>query len=191
MSFFECLPNNQHKLHLLPLEGSLTSLHIETDTRHILASYRPAGRHPTIRHQLCEMISQNISTDPTVINNVCSCNVIHTFHGGRTQTILSKTILQRHPGDMNRLLVCAGDETSNSVSVKLQMSCYVKNLIISVQFSGFIVSVFQYCCHLLRKKNLHFFYLAKLLFDNIGRYNSFLIMTNFCLFFQPHFSNVI
>ncbi|XP_060588595.1 E3 ubiquitin-protein ligase RFWD3-like [Ruditapes philippinarum] len=115
LSFFEKLPNNQHRLHLLPLEGSLTSLHIEPNTRHILASYRPTVRHPTIRHQLCELISRNISTEPTVIDNVCSCNVIHTFHGGRTQTVLSKTIVQQHPADKSRLLVCAGDETNNSV----------------------------------------------------------------------------
>lgn len=117
VSFFEHLPNSQHKLHLLPLEGSLTSLHIEPNTRHILASYRPDGRHPTIRHQLCELFSRNISTDLSVINEVCSCNVIHTFHGGRTQTILSKTLVQQHPADANRLLVCAGDETNNSVHV--------------------------------------------------------------------------
>ncbi|XP_053385087.1 E3 ubiquitin-protein ligase RFWD3-like isoform X2 [Mercenaria mercenaria] len=117
VSFFEWLPNDQHRIHLLPLEGSLTSLHIEPNTRHILASFRPTGRHPTIRHQLCELISRNISTVPSVIDNVCTCNVIHTFHGGRMQTVLSKTIVHQHPADTTRLLVCAGDETDNTVHI--------------------------------------------------------------------------
>ncbi|XP_052797450.1 E3 ubiquitin-protein ligase RFWD3-like isoform X2 [Mya arenaria] len=117
VSFFEWLPSNQRRLHLLPLEGTLTSLHIEEQTRHLLASYRPTAKHPTVRHCLCEMISQNISTDPTVVDNVCSCQVVHTFYGGRTQSVLSRSGILRHPGDGNRLLVCAGDETNNSAHI--------------------------------------------------------------------------
>jgi len=119
VSFFERQSDSQHRLHLLPLEGTLTSLCVEEQTRHLLASYRPTSKHGSIRHQLCEMLSRNISSDPTVIDNVCSCNVIHTFHGGRTQTVLSKTIVTRHPADPNRLLVCAGDESNNSVCMNL------------------------------------------------------------------------
>ena len=45
----------------------------------------------------------------------CSCNIVYTFHGGKTQTVLSKTVLIKHPADSNRLLVCAGDESDSSV----------------------------------------------------------------------------
>lgn len=117
VSFYEKLTANQNRLHIMPLEGSLTSLSVEHNTRHVLASYRPTARHPTIRHQLCELISRNISADPSVIDHVCSSNVIHTFHGGRTQTVLSKATLLLHPGDRNRLLICAGDETNSSVQI--------------------------------------------------------------------------
>ncbi|XP_052215341.1 E3 ubiquitin-protein ligase RFWD3-like isoform X2 [Dreissena polymorpha] len=117
VSFFEWLPNQQQRLHMLPLEGSLTSLYVEECTRHIVASYRPTSKHPTVRHILGEMVCQNISASPTVIDNVCTCQTVHTFHGGRTHTLLSRSIVMQHPGDRQRLLVCAGDETSNSVHV--------------------------------------------------------------------------
>ena len=60
--------------------------------------------------QLCELVWHTLG-DAT-----CSCNVVFTFQGGRTQTVLSKTVLIQHPTDNNRLLVCAGDETDSMVS---------------------------------------------------------------------------
>ncbi|KAL5007256.1 hypothetical protein ScPMuIL_016062 [Solemya velum] len=117
ISFYEKRPDGQQRLHLLPLEGSLTSLHFEPRTRHLLASFRPTAKHGTIRHQLCELTCTNISSNSSVINNVCSCNIIHTFHGGRTQTVLSKSMLIPHPADNNRLLVCAGDEASSVIQI--------------------------------------------------------------------------
>ncbi|KAL4225243.1 RING finger and WD repeat domain-containing protein 3 [Mactra antiquata] len=117
VSFNEWLPSNIKRLHYLPLSGNLTSLHVDPCTHHLLASYRPTAKHPTIRHQLCELITSNISVDPTVIDNVCSCNVIHTFHGGRTQTVLSKSTFIPHPADPSRLLVCGSEETTNSVHI--------------------------------------------------------------------------
>ncbi|KAJ8298684.1 hypothetical protein KUTeg_022744 [Tegillarca granosa] len=105
------------RLHMLPLEGILTSLCFEPTTRHILASFRPTAKHPTIRHQMCELVSRSFSTDPTVIDNICSCNIIHTFHSSRSHTMLSKTKIFPHPADENRLLACAGEESSNAVHV--------------------------------------------------------------------------
>ena len=61
--------------------------------------------------QLCELVWH------TVGDAACSCNIVYTFHGGKTQTVLSKTVLIKHPADTNRLLVCAGDESDSTVSV--------------------------------------------------------------------------
>ncbi|KAJ8298797.1 hypothetical protein KUTeg_022857, partial [Tegillarca granosa] len=117
VSFYEKKQDEQFRLHMLPLEGILTSLCFEPTTRHILASFRPTAKHPTIRHQMCELVSRSFSTDPTVIDNICSCNIIHTFHSSRSHTMLSKTKIFPHPADENRLLACAGEESSNAVHV--------------------------------------------------------------------------
>lgn len=45
-----------------------------------------------------------------------SCNPIQTFHGGRSQSVLARTLLTHHVSDPSRLLVVAGDEPSESVS---------------------------------------------------------------------------
>lgn len=66
--------------------------------------------------QVCEMSCSNLSTDPDVTDNLCSCDLVHSFQGGRTQSVLSKSALVPNPSDPNKLLVCAGDETSNAVS---------------------------------------------------------------------------
>jgi len=117
VSFLEWLPSGERRLHMLPMDTSLTSLKLEEHTRHVLASYRPSAKHPVVRHTLCEMFSQNISADPSVVDNVCSCRVVHTFHGGRKQTKMLRSGVLPHPADRNSLLVCAGDETDNSVSL--------------------------------------------------------------------------
>ncbi|KAK3102173.1 hypothetical protein FSP39_009342 [Pinctada imbricata] len=115
ISFFERKSEDNFRLHMLPLEGNLTSLCFEPITRHILASFRPTARHPTTRHQVCEMVSSNISTDPTRVDNACTCHIIHTFHGGRTQSVLSRSTILPHPQDNSRMIVCAGEETTSMV----------------------------------------------------------------------------
>ena len=52
-----------------------------------------------------------------------SCNVVHTYHGGRSQTVLGRTMLLPHPADDSRLLVVAGDEPSQSVSNRVFFCC--------------------------------------------------------------------
>nr|XP_022328397.1 E3 ubiquitin-protein ligase RFWD3-like isoform X1 [Crassostrea virginica] len=117
ISFYEKKQDGQYRLHMLPLEGNLTSLSFENHTRHLLASFRPTSKHPTSRHQLCEMTCVNLSADPAVIDNGCSCHVVHTFHGSQTQTVLTRALLMTHPVDDSRMLVCAGEETSSGVHV--------------------------------------------------------------------------
>lgn len=117
ISFYEKKQDNQYRLHMLPLEGNLTSLCFESHTRHLLASFRPTSKHPTSRHQLCEMTCVNLSVDPAVIDNGCSCHVVHTFHGSQTQTVLTRALLMTHPAEDSRMLVCAGEETSSGVHI--------------------------------------------------------------------------
>ncbi|KAK7099177.1 hypothetical protein V1264_003359 [Littorina saxatilis] len=109
VSFFEAKGDNEHRLHILPLEGNLTSLNVDPSTRHMLASFRPTAKHPTVRHQLCELTSTQALGD-----TVISCNGVHTFHGGRAQSVLGRTMLLPHPADESRLLVVAGDEQTES-----------------------------------------------------------------------------
>ncbi|XP_033752324.1 E3 ubiquitin-protein ligase RFWD3-like isoform X2 [Pecten maximus] len=114
VSFYERKSDDQYRLHMLPLDGTLSSLCFEPTTRNLLASFKPNSKYPTTRHQMCEMSSTtlNSSTD-----SVCTCNIIQTFHGGRTQAMLSNSLLLPHPGDNSRLLVCAGEEASSAMHV--------------------------------------------------------------------------
>ncbi|CAI9733680.1 E3 ubiquitin-protein ligase RFWD3-like isoform X1 [Octopus vulgaris] len=112
ISFYERKPNNKYEVHLLPLEGNLTSLFFETHTRQLLASFRNSTKFPKVRHMVCEMTA-NVSDD----HNICSCNVIQTFHGSSPQTLLSRTSLVQHPKDKNRLLICANEELACAVNI--------------------------------------------------------------------------
>ncbi|XP_036366019.1 E3 ubiquitin-protein ligase RFWD3 isoform X3 [Octopus sinensis] len=112
ISFYERKPNNKYEVHLLPLEGNLTSLFFETHTRQLLASFRNSTKFPKVRHMVCEMTA-NVSDD----HNICSCNVIQTFHGSSPQTLLSRTSLVKHPNDKNRLLICANEELACAVNI--------------------------------------------------------------------------
>ena len=97
------------------LSGNLSSQCFEPNTRHLLCSFKPSQKHPTVRHQLCEMNYVNVSPDPTALDMSCSCDIIQTFHAGRTQTLLSKSVVLPHPSMDNNLIVCAGDESTQSV----------------------------------------------------------------------------
>lgn len=116
VSFYE-KKQDQYKLHILPLEGNLSSQCFEPNTRHLLCSFKPSQKHPTVRHQLCEMNYVNVSPDPTALDMSCSCDIIQTFHAGRTQTLLSKSVVLPHPSMDNNLLVCAGDESTQSLHI--------------------------------------------------------------------------
>ncbi|XP_060082896.1 E3 ubiquitin-protein ligase RFWD3-like [Ylistrum balloti] len=114
VSFYERKSDDQYRLHMLPLDGTLSSLCFEPTTRNLLASFKPNSKYPTTRHQMCEMSSTAINTG---LDTVCTCNVIQTFHGGRTQAMLSNSLLLPHPEDSSRLLVCAGEEASSAMHV--------------------------------------------------------------------------
>ncbi|XP_071122064.1 E3 ubiquitin-protein ligase rfwd3.S-like isoform X1 [Mytilus edulis] len=116
VSFYE-KKQDQHKLHILPVEGSLSSQCFEPNTRHLLCSFKPSQKHAAVRHQLCEMNCVNISGDPTTLDMSCSCDIVQTFHAGRTQTLLSKSVLLPHPTMENNMLVCAGEESTQSLHI--------------------------------------------------------------------------
>ncbi|XP_052829153.1 E3 ubiquitin-protein ligase RFWD3 isoform X2 [Octopus bimaculoides] len=112
ISFYERKPNNKYEVHLLPLEGNLTSLFFETHTRQLLASFRNSTKFPKVRHLVCEMTA-SVSDD----HNICSCNVVQTFHGSSPQTLLSRTSLIQHPIDKNQLLICASEELACAINI--------------------------------------------------------------------------
>lgn len=103
--------------HTLPLEGPFTSLSLETSTRHILVSCRPSQKFPHARHLICELQNVNISSDPTVRNNVVTANTVHTFQGGTTQKVLSRSCATVNPAQAGSMLACASDESTQSTCV--------------------------------------------------------------------------
>ena len=48
--------------------------------------------------------------------SLCTCNGIAQCVGGSTQKLLSRSALFTSPGDQNKLLVAAGDESAKAVS---------------------------------------------------------------------------
>ncbi|KAK3871673.1 hypothetical protein Pcinc_023200 [Petrolisthes cinctipes] len=103
--------------HTLPLEGPFTCLSVEASTRHILVSCRPTQKFPHARHLICELQSVNISPDPAVRNSVVTANTVHTFQGGTTQKVLSRSCATVNPSQAGSMLACASDESTQSTCV--------------------------------------------------------------------------
>ena len=104
-TFFENRGGGTYQAHDLHLAGILTSLSVAEDMLHLLVSYRPSARHPTVRHRLCKLTYGYIRED------FCGCNVVHTFQGGTIQKMLGRSKFVTNPIG-NRMFVCAGDEAS-------------------------------------------------------------------------------
>ncbi|XP_006878924.1 PREDICTED: E3 ubiquitin-protein ligase RFWD3 [Elephantulus edwardii] len=110
-SFWELKVGFTHWPHVLPLEpGGCTDFQTESTTRHCLVTYRPDKNHQTIRSVLMELsYTLNDTGEP-----VCSCHPVQTFLGGRACKLLTKSAIFRSPENDGNLLVCSGDESSNS-----------------------------------------------------------------------------
>ncbi|XP_042636805.1 E3 ubiquitin-protein ligase RFWD3 [Orycteropus afer afer] len=110
-SFWELKMGFSHWPHVLPLEpGGCTDFQTESATRHCLVTYRPDKNHSTLRSVLMEMsYSLNNAGEP-----ICSCHPVQTFLGGPTCKLLTKSAVFQNPENNGRLLVCSGDESSNS-----------------------------------------------------------------------------
>ncbi|XP_075694380.1 E3 ubiquitin-protein ligase RFWD3 [Rhinoderma darwinii] len=103
----------QYKPHLLPLEpGGCTDIQMEGSTRHCLVTYRPGKTHNYLRCVMMELTSSRL-TDPGD-DYSCSCYPVQTFNAGPTCKLLTKNAIFQSPDQDGSILVCAGDESSNS-----------------------------------------------------------------------------
>ncbi|KAM4734613.1 E3 ubiquitin-protein ligase rfwd3.L [Anableps anableps] len=113
--FWEQVNETTYRPHILPLEsGGCTDIQVETESRHCLVTYRPGRSHQTLRCVLMALTrtpQQDSSQLPS-----CSCSAVQTFSAGSSCKLLTKNSIFRHP-DGRGMLVCAGDEASNSTMV--------------------------------------------------------------------------
>nr|XP_058135706.1 E3 ubiquitin-protein ligase RFWD3 isoform X2 [Dasypus novemcinctus] len=110
-SFWELKMGFSHWPHVLPLEpGGYIDFQTETSTRHCLVTYRPDKNHSTLRSVLMEM-SYKLNDAG---ESVCSCRPVQTFLGGPTCKLLTKSAIFQSPENDSNILVCTGDEASNS-----------------------------------------------------------------------------
>lgn len=113
--FWEQVNETTYRPHLLPLEsGGCTDIQVETESRHCLVTYRPGRSHQNLRCVLMALTrapQQDSSQLPS-----CSCSPVQTFSAGSSCKLLTKNAIFRHP-DGCGMLVCAGDEASNSTMV--------------------------------------------------------------------------
>ncbi|XP_075432724.1 E3 ubiquitin-protein ligase RFWD3 isoform X2 [Ascaphus truei] len=99
--------------HLLPLEpGGCTDVQAESSTRHCLVTYRPSKTHNSLRCVMMELTSSRLTDAEDEYS--CSCYPVQTFNAGTTCKLLTKNAIFQSPERDGSILVCAGDEASNS-----------------------------------------------------------------------------
>ncbi|XP_069460174.1 E3 ubiquitin-protein ligase RFWD3 [Ambystoma mexicanum] len=105
--------NTHYRPHLLPLEaGGCTDIQTESGTRHCLVTYRPGKSHSSVRCVMMELTtSRLVGSDEDVM---CSCYPVQTFSAGPTCKLLTKNAIFESPEKDGSILVCAGDEATNS-----------------------------------------------------------------------------
>ncbi|XP_065754991.1 E3 ubiquitin-protein ligase RFWD3 isoform X3 [Phocoena phocoena] len=110
-SFWELKMGFTHWPHVLPMEpGGCIDFQTESSSRHCLVTYRPDKNHSTLRSVLMEMSYKlDNAGEP-----ICSCNSVQTFRGGPTCKLLTKSAIFQNPENDGSILVCTGDEMSNS-----------------------------------------------------------------------------
>ncbi|XP_059941033.1 E3 ubiquitin-protein ligase RFWD3 isoform X2 [Mesoplodon densirostris] len=110
-SFWELKMGFTHWPHALPMEpGGCIDFQTESSTRHCLVTYRPDKNHNTLRSVLMEMSYKlDDAGEP-----ICSCHPVQTFRGGPTCKLLTKSAIFQNPENDGGILVCTGDEVSNS-----------------------------------------------------------------------------
>lgn len=100
------------KTHTLSAEGNLLSVSCVPDSCHVLVSFRPSPQFPHTRHAVCTLDQREGDSGQEVF-----FNPLHTFRGGTKQGKLNRSLLIRPPFNKSSLLVCAGDEASQSLFV--------------------------------------------------------------------------
>ncbi|KAM6937928.1 E3 ubiquitin-protein ligase rfwd3.S [Xenentodon cancila] len=113
--FWEQVNETTYRPHVLPLENAgCIDIQVETESRHCLVTYRPGRSHPSLRCVLMALNQtpqQDSSQSPS-----CSCTPVQTFNAGSSCKLLTKNAVFKRP-DGSGMLVCAGDEASNSTMV--------------------------------------------------------------------------
>ncbi|XP_066570221.1 E3 ubiquitin-protein ligase rfwd3.S [Amia ocellicauda] len=111
--FWEHVDGTSYRPHLLPLEtGGCTDIQVEPSSRHCLVTYRPGKSNPSLHCVLMELSrapQQDSAHEPT-----CSCYPVQTFSAGTSCKLLTKNAVFESPARDGSMLVCAGDEASNS-----------------------------------------------------------------------------
>ncbi|XP_034281435.1 E3 ubiquitin-protein ligase RFWD3 [Pantherophis guttatus] len=111
--FWEQKSSNSYQPHDLLLEpGGCIDLQTEASTRHCLATFRPNRNSNCLQCVVMELTSTQLTDRDDEI--VCSCNPIQTLTAGPTCKLLTKNAIFQSPEDDGSILVCAGDEASNS-----------------------------------------------------------------------------
>ncbi|XP_075796791.1 E3 ubiquitin-protein ligase RFWD3 isoform X1 [Pelodiscus sinensis] len=114
--FWEQKASNSYQPHHLPLEpGGCIDIQTEISTRHCLATYRPNKSNNCLHCVVMELSCSQL-TDASV-DVVCSCHPVQTFSAGPTCKLLTKNAIFQSPEEDGSVLVCAGDEASNSAMV--------------------------------------------------------------------------
>lgn len=113
--FWEQVNETTYRPHVLPLEtAGCTDIQVETESRHCLVTYRPGRSNPSLR---CVLMALNRTPqqDSSQLPS-CSCSPVQTFSAGSSCKLLTKNTVFKSP-DGGGMLVCAGDEASNSTMV--------------------------------------------------------------------------
>ncbi|XP_067327072.1 E3 ubiquitin-protein ligase RFWD3 [Anolis sagrei] len=111
--FWEQKGSGSYKPHHLLLEpGGCIDLQTEANTRHCLATFRPNRTHNSLRCVVMELTSTQLTDGAE--DAVCSCRPVQTLTAGPTCKLLTKNAIFQSPEDDGSILVCAGDEASNS-----------------------------------------------------------------------------
>ncbi|XP_076863498.1 E3 ubiquitin-protein ligase rfwd3.S [Brachyhypopomus gauderio] len=114
--FWEQVDGTTYRPHVLPLEsGGCTDIQVEPESRHCLVTYRPGRASPALRCVLMELNRSPLQDSAQV--PVCSCTPVQTFTAGSSCKLLTKNAVFKSPASENSMLVCAGDEASNSTMV--------------------------------------------------------------------------
>ena len=116
--FYEVETLDEARSHLLPITGTFTSVSSKADACHVLVSCRPSKMHPHARH--CVYLLQHVDAATEGGNEgsqVVTAQLVHTFLGGTTQGVLTRSLLTRHPHQGSDPLVFAGDESNQSIYV--------------------------------------------------------------------------
>ncbi|CAF3809321.1 unnamed protein product [Adineta steineri] len=85
--FYEHIPNSEYRYHALPIDKHLSSLHYDSTTNRLLASFRPQSS--PARHELYELITRPIEDSEQSF--IVSLQLIQTFIGSSINIVLSRS----------------------------------------------------------------------------------------------------